>query len=291
MRNLKILIKTINSAPYNIRLIDSLLADDFKFISDSISENKADFIKTFKSFDMLDTLWTTVLDKTSESKSAIKTKEFKTGYFVKTLDINPITREKEYTFNNKNQIKSIYILHSEVPEIITKFGKYFDVWANIYYPDLFKVLLKKKENGEKYFDELNFLIKKLKQDGLNMLDSAKFIDKERNDLPPAPMIDYYFEKILATFESIAAQENITLPIKDPLIQKKFLTIAFSKNGYSYSKTLHKVAEFGFTLEQRQLVQILLAPIVDLESEKEIPTIYSGQELTDVMQIVQIVKNF
>lgn len=297
MSNLKIFIQTTNSAPYNIRLIDSLLAEDFKYITDSISENKSDFIKKFNSFDMLDTLWITEIDKTSESKSIIQTKESKTGYIVKTLDVKPISREKEYSFNDKNQIKSIYVLRSNVPEIFIKFGKYFDIWANIYYPDLFKELQKKRKNGDNYFDELNFLLKKLKQDGFNMLDSARFVyenynkDKGQNNLPPAPIIEYYFVKILATFESIVAQENLALPIKDPLIQKKILTNAFSKNGYSYSKTLHKVAEFGFTIQQRPLVLILLAPIVDLESETDIPTVYSGQELTDVLQIVKIMNNY
>ena len=297
MRNLKFFIETTNSAPYNIRLIDSLLAEDFKYISDSISEIKSDFIKQFESFDMLDTFWTTKLDKTSESKSIIKTKESRTGYMIKTLDIKPISREREYIFNDQNQIKSIYVLSSDVPEIFIKFGKYFDTWAKIYYPDLFKELQKKRKNGDNYFDELDFLLKKLKQDGFNMLDSARFVyedyikDKGQNNLPPVPMIDYYFEKILATFGSIAVQENIALPIKDPLIQKRILTVAFSKNGFSYPKTLHKVAEFGFTVQQLPLVQILLAPIMDLESENDIPTIYSGQELTDVMQIVKIMKNY
>jgi len=298
MRNLKALLEATNFVPYNIRLIDSLLAEDFNYISDSISQTKEDFLNSYKSFTITDSLWTTQLEKTKESKNAINTQEIRTGYIVTTLGTNPISREREYTFNDKNQIKSIYVLSTNVPETLTKFEKYFDLWANIYYPDLTEVLREKRRNGENYFNELDFLIKKLKIDGVYKLDSARLIyerylknKKAKSNLPPVPLIDYYFEKILATMQSIAAQENLELPVMDPLLMKRLLNDAFIKNGYSYSRTINKVAEFGFTIEQIQLVQILLFPISNLESKTEISTVFSGQELYDVNKILKMLENY
>jgi len=301
LRNLRIFIDASNTFPNNIQLIDSLLADDFKYISDSISETKFEYMKRFESSKAIDTLWRTELDEIIEAEFNINTYELRTGYLITTLGVEPISREREYRFNNKNQIKSIYTLKTYEPPIIAKFGKYFDIWAAIYYPELFDELREKRKNGEDYFDEFNYLIIKLKKDGLNMLDSADIIyktylkekeNKKRiNTLPAVPLIDYYFERILSTFGSLAVAENVELPVKDPLTMKKILVKAFTKNGYSYSSTLHKLAEFGFTSDELPYVQIMLAPIIDLENDNDIAKVYSGQDLADIQKIINLLNNY
>jgi hypothetical protein len=153
-------------------------------------------------------------------------------------------------------------------------------------------------------NKYGLLLLKLKQGGLSMPDTTinekqDISQQERknkspndyNGLVPAPFFEYAFEKILATMMSIASSENIELPVNNPMLHKRLIEEAMWKNGYSYAKTLHKLAEYGFTPTEFQYVGILLAPVNKLETESQLPTVYSGQELIDVKKIIRIMNNY
>jgi len=301
LKNLRFFINAVNKT--DVTAIDSLLTENFKYISDSISNDKNDYLEVAKK---QDTTWTIELIDIIESTDVIKTKESMTNYGIRTLEMEPVTREREYHFNDNHKIRSIYTLNFKSLPEHEKFDKYFGIWATIYYPEMVRKIREKRENGEDFFEERHFLLIQLKQKGLFMLDSAKIIyenqliekQKERkkqqdyyNSLVPAPLYDYLFEKVLTTMMSLASAENIQLPINNPKEQRKLLENAFKKNGYSYSKTLHKLAEYGFSPSEFQYVQILLMPVMELESESQIANIYSGQELSDVKKIMKIMNNY
>jgi hypothetical protein len=301
LKNLQLLINAENRSDFTV--IDSLLAYDFKFISDSISQNKKGFLD--KNRKDTDTTWIVEIEEISEADNTIKTKEIMTNYGIRTLEIEPLIRERKYHFNDSNKIRLIYALNSIIQPEHEKLDKYFGIWASVYYPEMIEIIKEKREKGEDFFDERHFLLLQLKQKGLSTLDSARIIyenqhmkDQKKNkqldnynSLVPAPFYEYAFEKILATMMSIASSENIELPVNNPMLHKRLIEEAMWKNGYSYAKTLHKLAEYGFTPAEFQYVGILLAPVNKLETESLLSTIYSGQELIDVKKILRIMNNY
>ena len=293
LKNLKLFIDSLNESYTNI--LDTTFSDDFKFISDSISLSKSEYIASFNN---KDTTLKVRLVNYKESDNVIKTKEEVTNYAYQTLEIAPIVREREYHFNKQNQIKSIYSVKVISEPIHEKFDKYFGLWATIYYPEMDDKIRTKRQNGEDFFEERHFLLLKLKEDGLNMLDSAISIynayleEEQQNDnLNAAPLNEYVFEKILATVMAILpadySEEN---PIS-PLEYKSILEKAFYKNGFSYERTINQIAEYGFTVYELQYVQIVLMPVLKVETEEELKTVYSGQVLENVKKIIRLMNNY
>jgi hypothetical protein len=179
------------------------------------------------------------------------------------------------------------------------FDKYFGVWAVLYYPDMASNLKAKMANNEDYFEERHLLLLKLKQDGLQMLDSARIYYEKQlkakeeeqrriNSLPAAPLNSIIFTKITNTANSIALSNGNQYSKTNPILKKEILAKAFIKNGYNYSNTLHKVAESGFSIYDYNYILILLSPSTDLPSNITREEIYTEQELADVNQIKKII---
>jgi len=98
----------------------------------------------------------------------------------------------------------------------------------------------------------------------------------------------------AALKSLAAEynklsEHLTvspwnLPASD---RKKFLVKVFAASGYSYSATLHKMAEGGWDGNDqnvKDLVELLFMPHTDMHSVDSLSGVYSDQEMADVRKV-------
>ena len=75
-----------------------------------------------------------------------------------------------------------------------------------------------------------------------------------------------------------------LPASD---RKKFLIKVFAASGYSYTATLHKMAQGGWDANDqnvKDMVKLLFMPHTDLHSSDSPSGVYSQQEEADVRKI-------
>jgi hypothetical protein len=195
--------------------------------------------------------------KVSENGNVLKVKSNITNYAIRTLEMKSMVRESDYHFNDNHKIKAIYKVNFlSLPEH-QNFDKYFGVWAVLYYPEMANRLKAKMANSKDYFEERHLLLLKLKQDGLQMLDSARIYYEKQikgkeeeqrriNNLPAALINEYVIMKVFNTAKSIAvSQYNIQIPQAAPNIKQEIFRKAFIKNGYNFSKTIHNAANKGF----------------------------------------------
>jgi hypothetical protein len=293
LKNLKLFVDSLNES-YTI-MLDTMFSDDFKFISDSTSLSKSEYLDKFNN---QDTTLAVTLISSEESDNIIKTKEEITNYAYQTLELVPLIREREYHFNEQNQIKAIYSIKLISEPVHEKFDKYFGLWSTIYYPEMYDNIQVKRQNGENFFEERHFLLIKLKEDGLDMLDSAvliynAYLEKEQlnENLLAIPLNEYVFEKILATVMTLLPSDYSEESPMSPREYKSILEKAFNKNGFSYSKTISEIAEYGFTISELQYVEIVLMPVMKIESETELANVYSGKELENVKKIIRIMNTY
>jgi transcriptional regulator len=222
----------------------------------------------------------------------------KLHHAYQTLELPPVVREREYHFNEQNQIKSIYTIKVKSEPVHEKFDKYFGLWATIYYPEMDDKIRAKMENGEDIFEERHFLLLKLKEDGLDMLDSAisiynTYLEEKsyKENLPAAPLNDYVFEKIMATATALIPSGYSNESPMSPSELKSILEKAFENHGFSYNNTINQIAEYGFTTSEFQYVAIVVMPVEKIETEAELENVYSGKELESVRKIIQLMNNY
>ncbi len=180
------------------------------------------------------------------------------------------------------------------------FDKYFGVWAVLYYPDMANRLKAKMANNEDYFEERHLLLLKLKQDGLQMLDSAriyyekqlKAIEEEQrriNSLPAAPLNEYTIMKIFNTAKSIAiSQYNLQIPNATPSIKQEIYRKAFINNGFNFSKTIHNAASKGFGLAEYSSIVLILIPYSEAKTNEELNLMFTEQELIDIRNVEKFI---
>lgn len=278
--------------------IDTLLTVDFKYVSDSETKDKRQYIEDATK---QDTTYKIEIVKVSESGNVLKVKSNLTNYAIRTLEMKPMVREREYHFDENHKIKAIYLVNFHSLPEHQNFDKYFGVWAVLYYPEMANSLKAKMANNEDYFEERHLLLLKLKHDGLQMLDSARIFyenqlkakeeeQRKINSLPAAPLNNVVFTKISNTVSSISVSNGVKYSDANPILKKQILSEAFVKNGYNYSKTLHKVSDSGFSIYDYNYILILLSPSTDLPSNVTREEIYTEQELADVNQIKRIIES-
>ena len=108
----------------------------------------------------------------------------------------------------------------------------------------------------------------------------------------APLNDFAFSKIALALMREMSKRNLKEGFvqKNPKLGREVLMYSFDQSGYNYQATLHKIAETGFTPNERQYVAICIAPIADKKTKEQFKDVYSGQELKDVTRIYEIFKN-
>jgi len=109
---------------------------------------------------------------------------------------------------------------------------------------------------------------------------------EPADLTAVPLGDRSALESLA--DSYRAVSEKTLSVSPKSLpgdeRRHFLGLVFKRSGYSYSKTLHEMAEKGIDKKdqlQVDLAELVLMPHRNLSIPTELTDIYSGQELQDV----------
>ncbi|MBN2890863.1 MAG: hypothetical protein JXL97_03265 [Bacteroidales bacterium] len=151
--------------------VDSITTPDFKYLTDTSVAEKSDYLKNVTK-PVANAKIQIVEIETSEN--IVKTKEKITDDIIDYLDLKPIERKREYHFNDSNLIKSIYNLEQfESPDYI-KIQKKLILWANQEYPDFVQKMIGKAKNGENIDEERRYLLTKLKNRGLQVLDSVSF---------------------------------------------------------------------------------------------------------------------
>ncbi len=151
----------------DVKKADSITSKDFQLITDSLTLNKEEFLRnvTLKQANR-----TIQLIKIETVGDIVKTKEKVVDDFITYLNLKPFERTREHHFNESNLIKSIYVTeYSDSPEYFNSQRK-FIIWANKEYPDLFKKMVVKTQNRENIDEERRFLLTKLKNKGINVLN-------------------------------------------------------------------------------------------------------------------------
>lgn len=95
------------------------------------------------------------------------------------------------------------------------------------------------------------------------------------------------EKLAKAYRTIEEKQQLDSSPLDlaPAKRKKFIEMVFTEGGYSYSATLHKLAENKLNvIDQniKDLAELLLIPHRDAETAME--DIYNAQELKDIRAI-------
>ncbi|MEI6487836.1 MAG: hypothetical protein WCP52_02670 [Bacteroidota bacterium] len=144
----------------------------------------------------------------------------------------------------------------------------------------------------KFKDSLITVIKNQK----TQIDSLNFkLDFKKSQIilesKAAPMTAYAFTNISNAILREYFKRNMKEGdgLKYPLLMKEVLINAFDASGYNYHATLHKLAQVGFTPNERAYVEIIIMPILSKKKE-QYKEIYQGQELEDVIKILQIFKS-
>ena len=162
-------IKYLNNGEPN--KVDSITTPGFKYLTDTTVAEKSDYLKNVVK-PVANAKIQIIEIETSEN--IVKTKEKITDDVINYLKLQPIKRKREYHFNDSNLIKSIYNLEQfESPDYM-KIQKKLILWANQEYPDFIQKMIEKAKNGENIDEERRYLLTKLKNKGLQVLDSVSF---------------------------------------------------------------------------------------------------------------------
>jgi hypothetical protein len=109
---------------------------------------------------------------------------------------------------------------------------------------------------------------------------------EPANLTAAPLGDRSaLESLADSYRKVSEKTLSTSPHSLPGDERRhFVELVFKRSGYSYTKTLHEMAEKGIDKKdqlQVDLAELVLMPHRDLSIPTELTDIYSGQELQDV----------
>lgn len=113
------------------------------------------------------------------------------------------------------------------------------------------------------------------------------------DLIAAPIGDKKaLEKLSASYTKLT-EEMLTGPKNlNPQGQKLFLEKIFTDSGYSYSATLHALAEKGQDKSNqhvKDLAELMLMPHSGTAAPEKLSDLYNEQELMDIRKIEQQLK--
>jgi hypothetical protein len=150
-----------------ISRIDSMLSSEFKLLTDSSITSKKEYLSYLEK-PIANTK--VKLNNIDVFDGVFKTKEIITDDIITYLDLEPIVRIREYHFNEKDQITSIYNISQTVPKDYIKIQKDFLIWAYKEYPDFVTTMIERARNGENIDEERRFLLAKLKEKGVQVLN-------------------------------------------------------------------------------------------------------------------------
>ncbi len=105
---------------------------------------------------------------------------------------------------------------------------------------------------------------------------------------PAPIGELAtLERLAGEYERIAATMPMS-PSQLPAKQRKaFVERVFAESGYSYSATLHQMAEGAWDTREenaKELARLLMFPHVNLRPEDSLSGVYSEQEQADIARL-------
>ena len=105
---------------------------------------------------------------------------------------------------------------------------------------------------------------------------------------PAPIGDKAALQRLAGEYTKLAQNMPVSPLRMPPDKRKdFVVKVFAASGYSYSATLHQMAQGGWDpndSNSKELVNLLFMPHTNIHSGDGIQGVYTEQELADVRKV-------
>lgn len=105
---------------------------------------------------------------------------------------------------------------------------------------------------------------------------------------PAPAGDKaVLERLAAAYSKLAENLPVSPTRMPPEQRKAFVDKVFAASGYSYTATLHKMAEGGWDPNDknaRDLVELLFLPHTNIRPGDSVAGVYSEQELADVRKV-------
>lgn len=110
--------------------------------------------------------------------------------------------------------------------------------------------------------------------------------KEPTELTAAPLGQRpVLESLADAYTAVSNEKLATSPMNLPGEERKrFVEEVFARSGYSYSETLHRMAEEGIDKTNQlhvDLAELVLMPHRNPRFPLELTDIYSAQELQDV----------
>jgi hypothetical protein len=148
--------------------VDSITSYDFKLLTDSDVTEKPEYLTSlFKRVGNTKIQ----IEEIKTIDGTVKTKEKITSDLTTILNIEPISRKREYHFNDSNLIKSIYNIEQFASPDYKKIQKYFSKWAYQEYPEFFKAMIEKANKNKNTDEETRYLLTRLKEKGITVLDA------------------------------------------------------------------------------------------------------------------------
>ena len=158
--------------------IDSLLSKDFKFYGDTMILERDEFFSTFGSMPIIANFKRQIV-KTEYSENIVITKEKMTDDYINNLNIEPMYRKREYHINENNKIYLIYNIETYVPKEYKSTVNNFLSWANENYKIIYDRMIELAKKQENYDNELNFLLAKIKNEGIEILEQNEVVEKPK----------------------------------------------------------------------------------------------------------------
>ena len=147
--------------------VDSITSYDFKLLTDSDVTEKTEYLTSlFKRVANAKIH----IEEIKTINGIVKTKEKITSDLTTILNIEPISRKREYHFNDSNLINSIYNIEQFESPDYKKVRKNFSKWAYQEYPEFVKAMSEKANKNENTDEETRYLLTKLKEKGITVLD-------------------------------------------------------------------------------------------------------------------------
>jgi hypothetical protein len=105
---------------------------------------------------------------------------------------------------------------------------------------------------------------------------------------PVPIGDHgALEQLAAAYDKQAERIPVSPHRLSPSDRKDFVTRVFADAGYSYSATLHRLAQGGWDANDqnvKDLVDLMFMPHTDLRPGDSLSGVYSQQELADLRKV-------
>jgi hypothetical protein len=105
---------------------------------------------------------------------------------------------------------------------------------------------------------------------------------------PAPIGDKTaLERLATEYNKLAENLPVSPWRMQPSDRKDFVSKVFAASGYSYSATLHKLAEGGWSPNDKNtkdLIELLFMPHTSISSADGLKGVYSEEEIADVRKV-------